>query len=61
MQKPAESSAQVAPASQRNPNLLRDRLANERTFLAWLRRGITLCSVVAGAGLAIHLLQIWPT
>jgi len=141
MQKPPVSSAQVAHASQRNPNLLRDRLANERTFLAWLRTGIaigslgfvvarfdiflqevgraggraapevgqvavpvgvilllagaavvllaaaayihterellagdwgtrplvryiiigiTLCSVVAGVGLAIHLLQIWP-
>ena len=25
--------------TQQNPNLLRDRLANERTFLAWRRTG----------------------
>jgi putative membrane protein len=28
-----------------NPNLLRDRLANERTFLAWLRTGIAITSL----------------
>ena len=28
-----------------NPNLLRDRLANERTFLAWLRTGITVTAL----------------
>lgn len=28
-----------------NPNLLRDRLANERTFLAWLRTGITITAL----------------
>jgi putative membrane protein len=34
------------PASIRdNPNLLRDRLANERTFLAWLRTGIAVTSL----------------
>jgi putative membrane protein len=32
----------VQPA---NPNLLRDRLANERTFLAWLRTGIAISSL----------------
>lgn len=30
---------------QQNPNLLRDRLANERTFLAWLRTGIAITSL----------------
>src|SRR3712207_4829473 len=30
---------------QHNPNLLRDRLANERTFLAWLRTGIAITSL----------------
>lgn len=34
------------PESQsNNPNLLRDRLANERTFLAWLRTGITITAL----------------
>ncbi len=28
-----------------NPNQLRDRLANERTFLAWLRTGITVTAL----------------
>ena len=28
-----------------NPNLLRDRLANERTFLSWLRTGIAITSL----------------
>lgn len=32
----------VAETDQPNPNLLRDRLANERTFLAWLRTGIAI-------------------
>jgi len=32
----------VQPA---NPNLLRDRLANERTFLSWLRTGIAITSL----------------
>lgn len=31
--------------TQNNPNLLRDRLANERTFLAWLRTGIAITSL----------------
>jgi putative membrane protein len=40
---PPEPSRRVrAPA---NPNLLRDRLANERTFLAWLRTGIAITSL----------------
>jgi putative membrane protein len=29
----------------RNPNLLRDRLANERTFLAWLRTAIAITAM----------------
>jgi len=28
------------PLSNRNPNLARDHLANERTFLAWVRTGV---------------------
>ena len=32
----------VAEVPPQNPNLLRDRLANERTFLAWLRTGIAI-------------------
>ena len=28
-----------------NPNLLRDRLANERTFLAWLRTAIAITAM----------------
>jgi putative membrane protein len=28
-----------------NPNLLRDRLANERTFLAWMRSGIAITAL----------------
>lgn len=32
-------------AAEANPNLLRDRLANERTFLAWLRTGIAVTSL----------------
>ena len=43
-------SAQAQDARERymgqhNPNLLRDRLANERTFLAWLRTGIAITSL----------------
>ncbi len=33
------------PLPPANPNLLRDRLANERTFLAWLRTGITITAL----------------
>lgn len=28
------------PLTNRNPNLARDHLANERTFLAWIRTGV---------------------
>lgn len=33
------------PPAASNPNLLRDRLANERTYLAWLRTAIALSSL----------------
>jgi putative membrane protein len=33
------------PVMPPNPNLLRDRLANERTFLSWLRTGIGITSL----------------
>lgn len=45
------------PESPRNPNLLRDHLANERTFLAWLRTGITIIAlgfVVAKFGILLR-------
>jgi putative membrane protein len=38
-----------------NPNLLRDRLANERTFLAWLRTGIA----IAGLGFVVARFDIF--
>lgn len=41
LRRPAEPRS----AADTNPNLLRDRLANERTFLAWLRTGITITSL----------------
>ncbi len=43
------------PAS--NPNLLRDHLANERTFLAWMRTAITIVTlgfVVAKFGILLR-------
>lgn len=45
------------PETQSNPNLLRDHLANERTFLAWLRTGITIIAlgfVVAKFGILLR-------
>ncbi len=45
---PQSAEAQEARerfVTQNNPNLLRDRLANERTFLAWLRTGIAITSL----------------
>jgi putative membrane protein len=33
------------PEAPTNPNLVRDRLANERTFLAWLRTAIAIISL----------------
>lgn len=47
------------PKPQDNPNLLRDRLANERTFLAWLRTGIAIAALGFGvARFDIFLQQI---
>lgn len=42
---------------QPNPNLLRDHLANERTFLAWMRTAITMVGlgfVVAKFGILLR-------
>lgn len=50
------------PETPANPNLLRDHLANERTFLAWLRTGITVIAlgfVVAKFGILLR--EIRPT
>ena len=46
-----------------NPNRARDHLANERTFLAWLRTGIAVAvfgtaSIMAGVALAVYLVYI---
>jgi putative membrane protein len=43
----------IAPEA--NPNLLRDRLANERTFLSWLRTGIA----VTGLGFVVARFDIF--
>lgn len=45
MVEPEERARSEAPPAPANPNLLRDRLANERTFLAWLRTGIAIASL----------------
>ena len=45
MSDPELPEGQKLPPPQANPNLLRDRLANERTFLAWLRTGIAMASL----------------
>ncbi|HEX2173078.1 MAG TPA: DUF202 domain-containing protein [Dehalococcoidia bacterium] len=53
----AEKAAPPLPQPAANPNLLRDRLANERTFLAWLRTGIAIASlgfVVARFDIFLH-------
>ncbi len=45
------------PEPSNSPNLLRDHLANERTFLAWLRTGITVIAlgfVVAKFGILLR-------
>jgi putative membrane protein len=43
---PGDEQPEERPLAARlNPNLLRDRAANERTFLAWLRTGITLTAL----------------
>lgn len=40
-----EPDGQPVTIDPRNPNLLRDRLANERTFLAWLRTAIAITAM----------------
>ena len=45
MSDPEKSEIKPNPPPSLNPNLLRDRLANERTFLAWLRTGIAITSL----------------
>ena len=42
---PVEPAPRRKTAAEANPNLLRDRLANERTFLSWLRTGIAITSL----------------
>ncbi|MFN8559140.1 MAG: DUF202 domain-containing protein [Dehalococcoidia bacterium] len=42
---PLRADPEAVRAARANPNLLRDRLANERTFLAWLRTGIAITSL----------------
>jgi len=42
---PVEPAPRPKTGAEANPNLLRDRLANERTFLAWLRTGIAIISL----------------
>lgn len=39
---PAPSQPRPLLAIHRNPNRIRDHLANERTYLAWMRSGIAL-------------------
>jgi putative membrane protein len=50
----ARDTSEREPASQ-NPNLLRDRLANERTFLAWLRTAIA----ITGLGFVVARFDIF--
>lgn len=38
----ATPTAGIPTAVRRNPNRIRDHLANERTYLAWMRSGIAL-------------------
>ena len=47
----------IRPAPGTNPNELRDHLANERTFLAWMRTSITIVAlgfVVAKFGILLR-------
>ncbi len=56
---PTDPPEAALPKPQDNPNLLRDRLANERTFLAWLRTGIAIAALGFGvARFDIFLQQI---
>ena len=37
-----QTAQEVRPAIHENPNRARDHLANERTFLAWIRTGVAI-------------------
>jgi putative membrane protein len=39
---PETSAKDSQPSTGSNPNLARDHLANERTFLAWVRTGVAI-------------------
>ena len=39
---PEISAKDFQPSTNSNPNLARDHLANERTFLAWVRTGVAV-------------------
>jgi putative membrane protein len=39
---PETSAKDSQPSTNSNPNLARDHLANERTFLAWVRTGVAV-------------------
>jgi putative membrane protein len=39
---PETSAKDYQPSTTSNPNLARDHLANERTFLAWVRTGVAV-------------------
>jgi putative membrane protein len=39
---PETSAKDSQPLTNSNPNLARDHLANERTFLAWVRTGVAI-------------------
>jgi putative membrane protein len=39
---PETSAKDSRPLTNSNPNLARDHLANERTFLAWVRTGVAI-------------------
>src|SRR5271163_1331330 len=56
----SESSAQDSqrPASA-NPNLARDHLANERTFLAWVRTGVAAVAFGFAVGRFAVAIRQW--
>jgi putative membrane protein len=55
MRQPDDPSPKPPIAPEANPNLLRDRLANERTFLSWLRTGIA----ITGLGFVVARFDIF--
>lgn len=50
-----QSETSVIPPKKRNPSRVRDHLANERTYLAWMRTAIALM----GFGVVIARLRIF--